>query len=60
VQRIKRDNSCYEVKGQSKDGKSVEAYVNPVDASIVKEEVQSGIRPVASVDQPAPLFAGLM
>lgn len=26
VQRIKQDNSCYEVKGQSNDGKSVELY----------------------------------
>ncbi len=40
VQRIKRDNSCYEVKGKRKDGKRVELYVNPVDASIVKEEVK--------------------
>lgn len=40
VQRIKRDNSCYEVKGKRKDGKNVELYVNPVDASIVKEEVK--------------------
>ena len=40
VQRIKRDNSCYEVKGKRKDGRNVELYVNPVDASIVKEEVK--------------------
>ena len=40
VQRIKRDNSCYEVKGKRKDGKRVELYVNPVDASIVKEEAK--------------------
>ncbi len=38
VERIKRDNSCFEVKGARKDGKRVELYVNPVDASIVKEE----------------------
>lgn len=40
VQRIKRDNSCYEVKGRRKDDKRVELYVNPVDASIVKEYVK--------------------
>jgi len=60
VQRIKRENSCYEVKGQSKDGKSVKLYVNPVDASIVKEKVKSGTPPVAATAPPDPLFAGLM
>jgi hypothetical protein len=60
VQRITQENSCYEVKGQSKDGKSVKLYVNPVDASIVKEKVKSGIPPVAVTAQPDPLFAGLM
>jgi len=60
VQRIKQENSCYEVKGQSKDGKRVELYVNPVDASIVKEKVKSGIPPVAVTAHPDPLFAGLM
>lgn len=41
VQRIKRsDDSCYEVYAKRKDGKRVELYVNPVDASIVKEEVK--------------------
>jgi len=60
VQRIKQENSCYEVKGQSKDGKSLKLYVNPVDASIVKEKVESGIPPVAVTAEPDPLFAGLM
>lgn len=60
VQRIKQESSCYEVKGQSTDGKSVELYVNPVDASIVKEKVKSGIPPVAATAHPDPLFAGLM
>lgn len=60
VQRIKQENTCYEVKGESKDGKSVKLYVNPVDASIVREKVKSGIPPVALTAQPDPLFAGLM
>lgn len=60
VQRIKQENACYEVKGQSKDGKSVKLYVDPVDASIVKEKVKSGMPPVALTAQPDPLFAGLM
>lgn len=38
VHRIKRDNSCYEIKGARRDGKRVGLYVNPVDASVVKEE----------------------
>lgn len=41
VQRIKRsDDACYEVYAKRKDGKRVELYLNPVDASIVKEEVK--------------------
>lgn len=41
VQRIKRsDDACYEVYARRKDGKRVELYVNPVDASIVKEEMK--------------------
>ena len=41
VQRIKRsDDSCYEVYAKRKDGKRVELYINPVDASIVKEELK--------------------
>lgn len=60
VQRIKQENSCYEVKGQSKEGKSVEFYVNPVDASMVREKTKKGIPPLALTGQPDPLFAGLM
>ncbi len=41
VQRIKRsDDACYEVYATRKDGKRVELYVNPVDASVVKEEAK--------------------
>ena len=60
VQRIKQENACYEVKGHNKDGKNVELYVNPVDASMVREKVKSGIPRVAVIAQPDPLFAGLM
>lgn len=60
VQRIKQENSCYEVKGQSRDGKSVTLYVNPFNASIVKQKVESGTPPVAVTTQPDSLFAGLM
>lgn len=57
VQRIKRDNSCYEVKGKRKDDKSVEIYVNPVDASIVKEEVKQGIPPAGAQSRYQGLFS---
>ena len=39
VRRVKKEGTCYEVKGK-KEGKQVEAYVNPADASIVKEKVK--------------------
>lgn len=31
--------NCYEIYGQNKDGKKVEIYFNPVDGSIVKQEI---------------------
>ncbi len=40
VQRIKRDDACYEVYANRKDGKRVELYINPVDASIVREKAK--------------------
>jgi hypothetical protein len=40
VQRIKRDDACYEVYAKRKDGKRVELYINPVDASIVREKMK--------------------
>ena len=40
VQRVKKEGTCFEVKAR-KDGKRVEAYVNPADASVVKEKVRS-------------------
>ena len=39
VQRVRKEGSCFEVKA-TKDGKRVEAYVNPTDATIVKERVK--------------------
>lgn len=41
VKRVKTDGSCLEVYAQTKDGKQVELYVNPVDASVIKEEDKS-------------------
>ena len=40
VRRVKREGTCFEVKA-SKQGKRVEVYVNPADASIVKEKAKS-------------------
>ena len=41
VKRVKSDDSCYEVYAQTKDGKRVELYVDPVDAKIIEEEEKS-------------------
>lgn len=38
INKFKQPGSCYEIYGFNKDGKRVEIYFNPVDASIVKEE----------------------
>lgn len=40
VRRVKKEGTCFEVKGK-KDGKRIEAYVNPADGSIVKEKASS-------------------
>lgn len=37
---FKVSGNCYEIYGKNKDGKEVEVYFNPVDGSIVKEEVE--------------------
>ena len=39
IRKFKQPGSCYEIYGTNKDGKKVEVYFNPVDASIVKEEI---------------------
>jgi hypothetical protein len=36
ISKVKTPGTCYEIYGKDKDGKSVEIYFNPVDASIVK------------------------
>lgn len=38
IEKFKQPGSCYEIYGLNKDGKKVEIYFNPVDASIVKEK----------------------
>lgn len=37
VMRIKTGKTCYEVYAKDKDGKKTEMFVNPVDATVVKE-----------------------
>lgn len=39
IRKFKQPGTCYEIYGTNKDGKSVEIYFNPVDASIVKENI---------------------
>lgn len=40
IKKFKQPGSCYEIYGLNKDGKKVEVYFNPVDASPVKEEIE--------------------
>jgi len=40
IRKFKQPGSCYEIYGTNKDGKDVETYFNPVDASVVKEEIE--------------------
>ncbi len=40
IRKFKQPGTCYEIYGTNKDGKSVEIYFNPVDGSIVKEEIE--------------------
>jgi hypothetical protein len=39
VKRVRKEGTCFEVKA-SKDGRKIEAYVNPSDASVVKEKAK--------------------
>ncbi len=39
IRKFKQPGSCYEIYGTNKDGKKVEIYFNPVDGSVVKEEI---------------------
>lgn len=38
INKFKQPGTCYEIYGLDKDGKKVEIYFNPVDASIVKSK----------------------
>ena len=38
INKFKQPGSCYEIYGTNKEGKKVEVYFNPVDASITKEK----------------------
>lgn len=40
IRKFKTPGTCYEIYGTNKEGKKVEIYFNPVDASIVKSEVE--------------------
>lgn len=37
INKFKQPGTCYEIYGVNKEGRNVEIYFNPVDASIVKE-----------------------
>lgn len=38
IRKFKQPGNCYEIYGTNKEGKEVEIYFNPVDASIVKSK----------------------
>jgi len=40
IRKFKKPGTCYEIYGTNKEGKNVEIYFNPVDASVVKEEIE--------------------
>lgn len=40
IRKFKQPGTCYEIYGTNKQGQKIEAYFNPVDASIVKEEIE--------------------
>lgn len=40
IRKFKTPGSCYEIYGTNKEGQKVEIYFNPVDASIVKSEIE--------------------
>lgn len=37
IKKFKQPGTCYEIYGTNKEGKKVEIYFNPVDATIVNE-----------------------
>jgi len=38
IRKFKQPGTCYEIYGTDKNGKKIEIYFNPVDASIVKSK----------------------
>ncbi len=40
IRKFKQPGTCFEIYGTNKDGKNVETYFNPVDGSVVKEEIE--------------------
>lgn len=38
IRKFKQPGTCYEIYGTNKEGKEVEIYFNPTDASIVKSK----------------------
>lgn len=40
IRKFKTPGTCYEIYGTNKEGQKVEIYFNPVDASIVKSEIE--------------------
>jgi len=40
IRKFKQPGTCFEIYGTNKDGKNVEIYFNPVDGSVVKEEIE--------------------
>ncbi len=40
IRKFKQPGSCYEIYGTNKEGKNVEIYFNPVDGSVVKENIE--------------------
>jgi len=40
IRKFKQPGSCYEIYGTNKEGKKVEIYFNPVDGSVVKENLE--------------------
>lgn len=39
IRKFKQPGSCYEIYGTNKEGQKVEVYFNPVDLTVVKEEI---------------------
>lgn len=39
IAKFKTPGTCYEIYGTDKEGHKVEIYFNPVDATIVKKEI---------------------